>query len=94
MDTAAMVKKAVSLPVITVGGMRTKAFMEAAIRDGKTDFVSMARPLLLEPDLANKFMRGESTEAQCDNCNICIVATDSVPTFGILICPLRSTVAV
>jgi 2,4-dienoyl-CoA reductase-like NADH-dependent reductase (Old Yellow Enzyme family) len=79
LETAAMVKKAISLPVITVGGMRTKAFMEAAVREGKTDFVSMARPLLLEPDLANKFRSGESDAAQCDNCNICLMAADAVP---------------
>jgi 2,4-dienoyl-CoA reductase-like NADH-dependent reductase (Old Yellow Enzyme family) len=79
LETAARVKKAVSLPVITVGGMRSKTFMEAAIREGKTDFVSMARPLLLEPDLANKFKTGESSVARCDNCNICFVATDTVP---------------
>lgn len=79
LETAAMVRKVVSIPVITVGGMRTKTFMEAAIRDGKTDFVSMARPLLLEPDLANKFMKGDSEAAQCDNCNVCFIAGDTVP---------------
>jgi len=79
LEAAARVKKAISLPVITVGGIRTRAFMEAAIREGKTDFVSMARPLLLEPDLANKFRRGESDAAQCDNCNICLMAADAVP---------------
>ena len=79
LETAARVKQAISLPVITVGGMRTKAFMEAAVSAGKTDFVSMARPLLLEPDLPNKFRRGESDAAQCDNCNICLMAADAVP---------------
>jgi 2,4-dienoyl-CoA reductase-like NADH-dependent reductase (Old Yellow Enzyme family) len=79
LETAAHVKKAVSLPVITVGGMRTKAFMDAAIADGKTDFVSMARPLLLEPDLANKFRDGVSDRARCDNCNVCLVASDTLP---------------
>ncbi|MBU1055080.1 MAG: NADH:flavin oxidoreductase [Proteobacteria bacterium] len=79
LETAARVKQAVSLPVITVGGMRSKAFMESAIREGKTDFVSLARPLLLEPDLANKFMKNESESAKCDNCNICFVATDTAP---------------
>jgi 2,4-dienoyl-CoA reductase-like NADH-dependent reductase (Old Yellow Enzyme family) len=79
LDTAAQVKKAISLPVITVGGMRSRSFMDAAITAGKTDFVSMARPLLLEPDLANRFMSGESEKAQCDNCNICLVASDTVP---------------
>jgi 2,4-dienoyl-CoA reductase-like NADH-dependent reductase (Old Yellow Enzyme family) len=78
LDTAAMAKRAISLPVITVGGMRSRSFMEAAIRDGKTDFVSMARPLLLEPDLPNKFKNGLSEKALCNNCNICVVATDTV----------------
>jgi 2,4-dienoyl-CoA reductase-like NADH-dependent reductase (Old Yellow Enzyme family) len=79
LDTAAMVKSAVNLPVITVGGMRSKRFMEDAVIQGKTDFLSMARPLLLEPDLANKFKNGNSDFSQCDNCNICVVATDTVP---------------
>ncbi len=79
LETAAAVKRSVSLPVITVGGMRTKAFMEQAISEDKTDFISMARPLLLEPDLANKFQAGLSDTSHCDNCNICLVASDTVP---------------
>jgi 2,4-dienoyl-CoA reductase-like NADH-dependent reductase (Old Yellow Enzyme family) len=79
LTTAAQVKKAVSLPVITVGGMRSKRFMDDAMKEGKTDFVSMARPLLLEPDLANKFVNGQSEIAACDNCNVCVVASDTVP---------------
>ena len=75
--TAALVKQETSLPVITVGGMRSKAFMEHAIESGKTDFVSMARPLILEPDLANKYEKGTSDKALCDNCNRCVVATDT-----------------
>lgn len=79
LETSAQVKQAISLPVITVGGMRSRQFMDSAIREGKTDFVSLARPLLLEPDLANKFKRGASEVAQCDNCNICLVASDTLP---------------
>ena len=77
LDTAAKVKQTVSLPIVTVGGMRTRSFMEGAIRDGKTDFCSMARPLILEPDLPTKFKKGFSEAALCDNCNICVVATDT-----------------
>ena len=77
LDTAAKVKQAVSLPVITVGGMRSKNLTEEAIEKGKTDFVSMARPLILEPDLPNKFKAGISEKALCDNCNQCVVATDT-----------------
>jgi 2,4-dienoyl-CoA reductase-like NADH-dependent reductase (Old Yellow Enzyme family) len=78
LDTAARVKKAISLPVIALGGMRTKQFMDDAVREEKTDFVSMARPLLLEPDLADKFKNGKSGAARCDNCNKCVVAVDTV----------------
>jgi len=42
-------------------------------------YVSLARPLLLEPDLANKFLQNESAEAKCDNCNISFLASDTAP---------------
>ena len=79
LETAAKAKQVISLPVITVGGMRSERFMEAAIESKKTDFVSMARPLILEPDLANKFKAGISERALCDNCNECVVASDTRP---------------
>jgi 2,4-dienoyl-CoA reductase-like NADH-dependent reductase (Old Yellow Enzyme family) len=75
--TARRVKAAVKLPVITVGGMRTRAFMEAAIRQGATDFCSMARPLIIEPDLPNQLRDGRAQRALCDNCNRCLVAVDT-----------------
>lgn len=77
LETSAMVKNAISLPIITVGGMRSKRFMEEAIESKKTDFISMARPLILEPDLPNKFKAGISEMALCDNCNQCVVAADT-----------------
>ena len=77
LDTAAKAKQVLSIPVITVGGLRSKSFMESAIESGKTDFVSMARPLILEPDLPNKFKDGISDTALCDNCNDCVVACDT-----------------
>jgi 2,4-dienoyl-CoA reductase-like NADH-dependent reductase (Old Yellow Enzyme family) len=79
LDTAAKVKQITSLPIITVGGMRSKRFMEDAIIQGKTDFVSMARPLIMEPDLPNKFKTGLSGIARCDDCNECVVAADTRP---------------
>jgi 2,4-dienoyl-CoA reductase-like NADH-dependent reductase (Old Yellow Enzyme family) len=77
LDTAARAKREISLPVIAVGGMRSRRFMEQAIEEGKADFVSMARPLIREPDLPNKFKAGTSEGAVCDNCNDCVVATDT-----------------
>lgn len=77
LQTAARVKQAVFLPIITVGGMRSYGFMCDAIKSNKTDFVSMARPLILEPDLPRKFHDHISDEALCDNCNQCVVAVDT-----------------
>jgi 2,4-dienoyl-CoA reductase-like NADH-dependent reductase (Old Yellow Enzyme family) len=79
LDTAARAKDKISLPTITVGGMRSKIKMETAVKSNQTDFVSMARPLILEPDLPNKFKAGESETALCDNCNQCVVAADTRP---------------
>jgi 2,4-dienoyl-CoA reductase-like NADH-dependent reductase (Old Yellow Enzyme family) len=79
LDTAVKVKQTVLLPIITVGGMRSKQLMDNAINSGKTDFVSMARPLIMEPDLPNKFKSGISEVALCDNCNECVVAADTRP---------------
>ncbi len=77
LSAAAMIKQSISLPVITVGGMRSKMFMEDAINMKKTDFVSLARPLILEPDLPNKFKNRLSEAALCDNCNDCVAACDT-----------------
>lgn len=79
LEAAAKVKKSVSIPVITLGGMRSKKFMEASIEKEMTDFVSIARPLILEPDLPKKFKTGKSEKALCDNCNECVVASDTRP---------------
>jgi 2,4-dienoyl-CoA reductase-like NADH-dependent reductase (Old Yellow Enzyme family) len=79
LETAAKIKKTVTLPIITVGGMRSREFLNNAIENNMTDFVSMARPLILEPDLPNKFKAGTSDAAICDNCNKCVVAVDTVP---------------
>ncbi|MCP4627402.1 MAG: NADH:flavin oxidoreductase [bacterium] len=79
LETAARVKKEIALPLITVGGMRSKKKMETAVKSKQTDFVSMARPLILEPDLPNKFREGLSEAALCDNCNQCVVAADTRP---------------
>lgn len=79
LNTSAKVKQTVSLPIITVGGMRSKNFMKEVIESGKTDFVSMARPLIMEPDLADKFKAEISEMALCDNCNKCVVASDTQP---------------
>lgn len=78
-DAADMIKKAVSIPVIVCGGIRSANDIATILNDGKADFVSMSRPLICEPNLVNKFRSGEQTEARCINCNYCLMGAERRP---------------
>lgn len=67
---AQIIKKAVSIPVIAVGGIHKLADMENIVAEGKADFVSMCRPFICEPDLARKLSNGQPA-AKCIMCNYC-----------------------
>ena len=69
-DNAATIKKAVSIPVIVVGGIHKVSDMQNILAQGKADFVSMCRPFICEPDLAKKLINGQE-QAKCIMCNYC-----------------------
>ena len=69
-DYARMIKAAVNIPVILVGGLRSKIVMETMLDEGYADMVSLCRPLIREPDLIGKFKKGIE-EAECTSCNLC-----------------------
>ncbi|EGO64988.1 NADH:flavin oxidoreductase [Acetonema longum] len=67
---AAAIKAKVSLPVLLVGGNRSRAVMEANLAQGKADFISLSRPFVREPDLVNRLAAGQE-KAACISCNAC-----------------------
>ena len=71
LDFAADVKRHVSVPVIAVGRLGDPATAEAAVSDGKTDFVALGRTLVADPQWAEKVRRGEPIR-RCLSCNTCI----------------------
>src|SRR6202041_3338753 len=71
LDFAADVKKHVSVPVIAVGRLGDPATAQAAVADGKTDFVALGRTLIADPQWAEKVERGEPIR-RCLACNTCI----------------------
>ena len=75
LSQAAAVKRAVSIPVTSVGGFRTLAVMEQALRDGSADLIGLSRPLVREPWLPRRLQEGLTTAASCVNCNRCTVMT-------------------
>ncbi len=70
-DSARLFKKSLNIPVILVGGIRSRAIAEDVLSSGDADLVSMARPLIREPDLPNKFRAGKE-KADCISCNSCM----------------------
>ena len=68
---AAHLAEEVNVPVIAVGGWRSRESMETVLERTKIAFVSLSRPLLREPDLPARMERGETEESQCISCNRC-----------------------
>jgi 2,4-dienoyl-CoA reductase-like NADH-dependent reductase (Old Yellow Enzyme family)/thioredoxin reductase len=69
---AAEIKKAVSIPVATVGSLGGAEQMEEIIASGKADVVELARAVIADPDLPNKVRAGRESEVRpclrCLNC--------------------------
>jgi 2,4-dienoyl-CoA reductase-like NADH-dependent reductase (Old Yellow Enzyme family) len=70
-ERAAAVKRAVTVPVIVVGGIRSLAMAQSIIDGGDADLISMSRPFIRQPDLIARWQRGEATAAACISCNKC-----------------------
>ena len=63
-------KAEVSIPVITSNRINTPGDAEAVIAEGCADFVSMARPLLADPDFVAKAAAGDAARIMpCIACN-------------------------
>ncbi len=71
-------KKHLSMPVISVGGFRTRQKMEEAIADGLCDAVSCARSMVADPLLYEHLQTGE-TGPRCVFCNACIARVGGQP---------------
>ena len=60
LEAAAMIKPAVSIPVIVTGGIRRLTDMENIVGEMGIDFVSLSRPLIKEPLLIKHLREGRS----------------------------------
>jgi len=69
---AKAIKRAVNLPVILVGGIRSLNRIEEILEEGSVDFCAMARPFIREPNLPQKFLSGTTRKSACISCNACL----------------------
>ena len=70
---AAEIKKHISIPVATIGGLSDPEQMEEIIASGKADIVEMGRQLLADPFLPQKVMENRDDEiVHCMRCFVCM----------------------
>ncbi len=67
------VKKVIDIPLILVGGIRSLDVIEKILAEGSADFAALCRPLIREPDLPNRWLKGiGGLTADCISCNACL----------------------
>lgn len=86
---AAEIKKHVSVPVATLGGLNDPAQMEEIIASGKADVVEMARALLADHELPKKVMSNRDEDiVKCLRCFTCMAERAATSTRRCTVNPL------
>lgn len=86
---AAEIKKHVSVPVATLGGLNDPAQMEEIIASGKADIVYMGRALLADPFLPRKVAENREDEiVRCLRCFTCMAERAATSTRRCTVNPL------
>ena len=71
LEYSRQIRASVQLPLAYLGGVKSLANAEQAVAEG-FDCLVIARALLHDPALVNKFRSGELVQSGCDNCNGCV----------------------
>lgn len=70
---AAETRRHVTIPVLCTGGFQTASVVRRALTDGDCDGVTIARPLMANPDLVHVWRQGRDLpERPCTYCNRCL----------------------
>ena len=70
-ERTAAVKRAVTVPVMAVNGIRSLEMAQSIVDNGSADLVSMCRPFIREPGLIARWQKGDTKPARCISCNRC-----------------------
>ncbi|BCS35923.1 NADH oxidase [Luteitalea sp. TBR-22] len=74
LPAARAIRAAVGVPVLCTGGFQSAEVIREAIRQQFCDAVTIARPLIANPDLVQQFAAGRGRPAvPCTYCNRCLV---------------------
>ncbi len=67
------IKASVNIPVIVVGGIRSLQTATDLYERKEADLISLCRPLIREPNLVNRWRKGDTRPATCTSCCRCFV---------------------
>lgn len=69
------VRRAVRTPLVLLGGLTALDHLERARREG-FELMAMARALIHDPGLINRYQAGMALESGCVPCNLCVAEMD------------------
>ena len=75
MQDALKILEAVKIPVVLIGGICSVENLNTAMQAG-FEFVEVGRAIIKDPDIVNKWRKGEVLASDCDHCNRCIAEMD------------------
>jgi 2,4-dienoyl-CoA reductase (NADPH2) len=83
-------KQTVNVPIIVAGKINDLSLAELALAEDKADFISIARPLLADPELPNKAQQNRIEDIRpCIYCNKCHESTFRKPISDKLSCTVN-----
>ena len=68
---AKLARPVTDLPIILVGGLRSRNVMEAVLSSGHADFIALSRPLINDPEFPNLLRSGVVHKSGCLSSNNC-----------------------
>ncbi len=71
--------------LLLMGGIRNPLLAERFLQENIADFISMSRPLVYEPNLPNRWKKGDISPPLCTNCNACL----GISLRGPVYCPVK-----
>jgi 2,4-dienoyl-CoA reductase-like NADH-dependent reductase (Old Yellow Enzyme family) len=71
LEAAKRYKEKIKVPLMLVGGIRTFEDADDLVKKGITDYVSLSRPLIREPDLIKKWKSGNLKRSDCISDSAC-----------------------
>ncbi|AZN63602.1 NADH oxidase [Acinetobacter johnsonii] len=84
LDFAEKIRKQVQCKLMVTGGFRTVAGMNAALESGACDFIGMARPFAVEPDVTNRLIAGQDVRYAVDKIKTGISMIDKMAIMEVI----------